>query len=105
MTLIEPDVSAARGSFRAAYAVIKTERSITSTLPRLLDHVLSIAEHGDDDYFVNAGGNEFAVVDVVTREKAWFEMPKGCTPDNITAMIESTFDASAFRVGSRLWFV
>ena len=48
---------------------------------------------------------EFAVVDVVTKEKAWFEMPYGATPEIVRALIEGHFDAPAFRVGPKLWFV
>lgn len=104
--LVEPEVSEVRGTFRSQYSTPKAVRAMTATAPRLLDYLLSVVEHGDPDYFTNPKADEFAVVDVVTREKAWFEMPRAdSTPDSITGMISSTFAASAFRVGPRVWFV
>jgi hypothetical protein len=72
---------------------------------RLMDLCLCIAASDDEDYLRCADPGEFAVVDVVTKEKAWFEMPFGATPHNITALIESHFNVSAIRVGEKLWFV
>ncbi|MES2688081.1 MAG: hypothetical protein V4706_14760 [Pseudomonadota bacterium] len=98
--LIEPVLTEARGTFRAHYSKPKTDKG-----PRLLDYVLTIAEEGDAEYLSAPCVGEFVVVDVVTREKAWFEVPTDFTPDNITGMIASTFAARAFRVGPRMWFV
>lgn len=105
MELIEPELHAHRGSFHARYAKPKAERTPDQKGHRLLDCLKAIAPSDDPEYFMPAAAGEFAVVDVVTKEKAWFEMPHGCTPDMVTAMITSTFNADAFRVGNKLWFV
>lgn len=103
--LIEPAITIKRGNFRQAYAVPKDKRAANCARTRLLDCMIALALHEDAQYFDNAGPGEFAVVDVVTKEKAWFQMPFEATPDTITGMIASHFDAPAFRVGPRLWFV
>lgn len=94
-----------RGSFHTNYALSKERRPVGRFTARLLDCMLAVAPHDDPDYFENPGPGEFAVVDVVTKEKAWFDMPHGATPEIITGMIENTFAASAFRVGPSLWIV
>ena len=103
--LIEPELTALRGSFHSRYSLAKEKRLCTTTGVRLLDCMLCVAPYGDPEYFDAPGAGEFAVVDVVTKEKAWFEMPHGCTPEMVTGMIESTFAATAYRVGNKLWFV
>lgn len=103
--LVEPELHRHRGTFASSYAVPKDEKHIGNKLQRLGDCLLSVAASDDPDYFTPAQAGEFCVVDVVTKEKAWFDMPHGATPENVTAMIESHFDSSAFRVGNKMWFV
>ncbi len=54
---------------------------------------------------VDSEAGEFCVVDIKTREKAFCDLPHGATPSSVKAMIESHFDASAFRVTDKLWIV
>lgn len=111
--LIEPNPSddRSRGSFRHRYAHAGEIRGrmrnpmVHEAGWRLMDLCLCIAESYDDEYFNGEEAGEFAVVDVVTKQKAWFEMPHDCNPDMVTGMIASHFNASAFRVGEKLWFV
>ena len=105
MELIEPTVGQARGSFRSVYAFKKDEPYRHGKGLRLLDCLICFWDHESGAYFNAPGAGEFCVVDVVTKEKAWFELPFGATPETITAMIRSHFAADAFRVGDRLWFV
>lgn len=107
MVLIEPEVTAHRGTFHERYLKAKDVRDHTSRVvwPRLLDCLVCVAQSDDPEYMQACDKGEFAVVDVVTKEKAWFEMPFNATPEIVTAMVESHFGASAFRVGPKLWFV
>jgi hypothetical protein len=105
MELMEPEVTARRGNFHVRYAADKATRTPNQTGFRLLDLKLSVAPFGDPEYHAHAMAGEFCVVDVVTREKGWFEMPHGCTPDMVTGMVASTFNATAYRVGPKMWFV
>lgn len=101
--LIEPEAHATRGNFHCKYAVQRVPQGRAHI--RLLDCMVTCASHGDGDYFESSGPGLFEVVDVVTREKAWFEMPYGSTPETITRMISSHFDSTAFQVGNKTWFV
>lgn len=94
-----------RGSFHARYIVPKEARHANQTTPRLLDCLASVAPYGDPDYMEYPTAGQFVVVDVVTQEKAWFEMPYGATPEMVTGMVSSSFNATAYRVGPKLWFV
>lgn len=70
-----------------------------------MDCLLVIANVGDQNYFEPRAPGEFAIVDLETKEKGWFELVVGVTPEMVTAMIESNFAASAVRVDSWLWVV
>lgn len=95
-----------RGTFHMSYAIAKEDRhKARAKWPRLLDCLRCVAQSDDPEYFLEAMPGEFAVVDVVTKEKAWFEMPYGCTPEIVQAMVEGHFAAQAFRVGEKLWLV
>ena len=94
-----------RGTFHARYSVPKDQRPCTSTMHRLLDCLLTWAAEGDPDFLASPRSFEFAVVDVVRKEKAWFEIPAGYTPEMITGMISSSFNATTCQVGKRIWFV
>lgn len=100
-----------RGSFHAAYALPRAGVRADGQLiagakgPRLLDYMLCVMEPGDAGYLQNGEAGEFAVVDIITREKALFEQPENIKPEAIGAMIASTFNVSAVRVSQRLWIV
>lgn len=93
-----------RGTFQARYAQPQDRRTVDK-YHRLGDLLLVVAATDDPQYMTAAQPGEFAVVDVLTKEKAWFEMPHGCSPAMVTAMVESHFNSTAFRVGDKLWFV
>ena len=101
------DANSARGGFNGRYARAKAEEKNSPHYEgiRLLDCLLSVAASDDPDYLLSPAIGEFAVIDVVTKEKAWFEMPHGCTPEIVTSMIQSCFNANAQRVANKLWFV
>ncbi len=103
VNLRDPENHAGRGSFHSRYLRDSDKRP--GKTPRLLDCLIAIAATDDPDYFDAPEAAEFAVVDVVTKEKAWFEFPYGCTPEMVTGMIESTFASEAFRVGEKVWLV
>lgn len=73
--------------------------------PRLRDCLLCIAEPGGRDFFAETQKTEFAVLDVLSKSKAWYERPPGADESQIEAMIESHFGTRAFRADTRLWFV
>jgi len=94
-----------RGSFHVSYSLPKDKRHPLTMSFRLLDCLRVVMPSDDPDYLAVALAGEFAVVDMQTLEKAFFEMPYGCKPDMVTAMIESTFNASALRVANKVWVV
>lgn len=102
---IEPELHRHRGTFQTPHTIPKSDRVLGVMRFRLGDCLLFVAPTDGPDYFTPAHAGEFCVVDVVTKEKAWFEMPIGASPEMITGMIESHFDSSAFRVGNKMWFV
>lgn len=100
---VEPEFVHTRGTFHGRYLTPKDKRPCTSTGPRLLDHLLSVAASDDPEYLRGPGNGEFAVIDVVTKEKAWFEMPHGCTPETVTGMVASCLNATPLRIGNKVW--
>lgn len=73
--------------------------------PRLMDCMLCIADRGHREFFAETRSNEFSVIDVLTKSKAWFEKPPGFDVSQVEAMIESHFGVRAFRADTRLWLV
>jgi hypothetical protein len=94
-----------RPRFTSAYAVPRNARHANAKGYRLGDCLLIVEVYGTPAFFTDTAADEFAVIDTVRKEKAWFEKPPGATVDSIAAMIESHFDASAFRADNRLWLV
>jgi hypothetical protein len=94
-----------RATFHDRYAISKTELSFRLTWPRLIECILCTAQEGDPDYFEPCGANEFEVVDLRTKEKAWLEIPKGARPEVLTGLIESHFACKSHRVSESLWVV
>lgn len=106
--LHEPVITERRGDFHRPYALDKNrpyQPASEGRTPRLMDHVMAVVASEDPDYMTDPAPGEFAVVDVVTKEKAFFEMPYGATPEIVTGMVSSHFAANAVRVGEKLWFV
>jgi hypothetical protein len=101
-----------RGSFHVSYALpragVRDDGQLIAGAkgPRLLDHLLCINHEDSAGYLHDGEGKEFAVLDLETGEKALFERPDSLTNhEQITAMVQSTFNATAFRVSARLWIV
>jgi hypothetical protein len=94
-----------RASFHSQYAVHAERRDKHRKWPRLLECLVCVVSNEDPRYFDTCDEGEFAVVDTATKEKAWFEMPDGATPADVTGMVESTFAAPALRVDRALWIV
>lgn len=94
-----------RGNFHQRYALDKAHRAMNAPGWRLLDCLLCVAPKDDPDFLDDPAAGEFAVVDAKTQEKAWFEMPQGCTPDVVQGMVESHFAACAVRVAQKVWVV
>jgi hypothetical protein len=94
-----------RGTFHQAYALPKNSEPHREKTHRLLDCLISVAPMGAPDYLDAPEAGEFAVVDTWTKEKAWFEMPNGCTPELVGQMIASTFNAGSFRISNKVWCV
>lgn len=94
-----------RATFHSRYVGAADRRDKRQKWPRLLEGLVCVVYCGDPRYLDPCDEREFAVVDRVTKEKAWFEMPSGATPEDVTGMIESTFAAPALRVDRLLWIV
>lgn len=94
-----------RGSFHDRYAIPFNERNMRNPWPRLIECILCVAQADDPDYFQPPASNEFSVVDLRTKEKAWLEIPGGADPNVLTQMIESHFAASSCQVATSLWVV
>jgi hypothetical protein len=101
--LLEPDTR--RATFHARYAIPNNMRDKRNLWPRLAECCICIRNLQAIDYMAPAADGEFVVVDVVTREKAWFEWPEGMPAGEIGRIVEGHFDSAAFRVGERIWFV
>ena len=94
-----------RASFHSQHALPEGKKFPHHQGHRLTDCILTIVNGTDDGYMVDSASGEFCVVDTKTREKAFCDMPHGATPASVKSMIESHFDASAFRVTDKLWIV
>lgn len=94
-----------RASFHSQYAVQADRRDKHQKWPRLLECLVCVVSNGDPRYFDSCDEGEFAVVDTATKEKAWFEVPEGATPADVSGMVESTFAAPTLRVDRALWIV
>lgn len=104
MTLVEPGRYVTRGNFHRPYVVSAANRR-RQPGHRLMDLMTVIVPEADPEYLEPPQAGEFCVIDVVTREKGFFELPAGTTPEQVTGMASSHFDSTAFRVGPALWFV
>ena len=93
-----------RGTFHGVYAIPSKERRRPNS-PRFLECILCTAQSDDPDYFLLPGTNEFSVVDLRTKEKAWLEVPSEADTNTLTQMIESHFAASSCQVAPFLWVV
>jgi len=105
MMLAEPERVCTRGNFHRPYAIKKSSWAKAFNGHRLMDFMTIVIPDTDPEYLAAPEAGEFCVVDVVTREKAYFEQASCLTPEMITGMVASHFDSTGFRVGPRLWFV
>lgn len=103
--LRDPHPGCKRGNFHQRYLLEQAKLDHRHDGWRLLDCLLVVVPETDPDYFDEPDAGEFAVVDVLTREKAFFDMPHGCTPAKVTEMARSHFASMAYQVGPELWFV
>lgn len=94
-----------RATFLSPYVIPKAERHPKATRRRLGDHILMVLEPKSPEYTQDADTGEICVVDMATRQKAWIETPTDLSLDEVTAMIEGHFAATAFGVAHRLWVV
>lgn len=104
VALVEPEITQFRARFDTPYAFGR-DRYQRQKKCRLMELNTTTALPGDDDYFGPVRAGEFVVVDVVTREKAWFEWMDGLEPQHVTELIAGHFGDAAYRVGERVWFV
>lgn len=101
---VEPKLS--RGTFQSKYITPKDSRGPQPKHngPRLLD-CITVVFHDGFTHEGRMAENEWAVVDLKTREKAFIEPPKGTDVDQIKRMIDSHFVGNALRVADRIWAV
>lgn len=95
----------ARGSFHGQYLKLASQRDRRAKYPRLLDCLLFIAPWGTAHYLTAPDRGEFAVLDLARREKGFFELPLGATPDELHSIIEGHFGMPAERVSELVWVV
>lgn len=95
----------ARPRFTTPYALPKHQLHKNQKTPRLGDYLMEAVPAGSPHFFDMAAETEFVVIDTVTKEKAWFEIPEKATIQTMQSMIESHFGVSAHRVDAKLWFV
>lgn len=106
MAALQQPTAPARGAFHGAYALPKEQRDIPRKHQhRLLDLLIGISTKTQPQFMAAAGEKEFAVIDLLREEKAFFEMPAGVTPEYVHSMIESTFNSRSLRIASRTWVV
>ena len=95
-----------RGAFHGAYALPAERRDLhRKHQHRLLDLLIGIATKTQEQFMDGAQAKEFAVIDLLREEKAFFEMPDGVDAEYLQSMIESTFNSRALRINSRTWVV
>jgi hypothetical protein len=103
---MKPQATPARGAFHGAYALPKEARDLhRKHQHRLLDLLIVISTKTHPQFMAAAAEKEFAVIDLLREEKAFFEMPDGVTPEYVHSMIESTFNSRSLRIAARTWVV
>lgn len=106
MAALQPQPAPGRGAFHGAYALPKAARDLhRKHQHRLLDLLIGITTKTQPQFMAAAGEKEFAVIDLMREEKAFFEMPDGVTPEYVHSMIESTFNSRSLRIAARTWVV
>lgn len=78
---------------------------IRKTLPPLSWHLIAYMPPDDPNYLAPSGEHEFDVIDLIEKEKAVFEWPKGLSADQITGWVSGWFGCTAQRVAERIWVV
>ena len=93
-----------RGRFCDSYALGKDRYQRAKGL-RLMDCELRRYAAGAEGYLDPLQKDEFAVVDTVTHEKAYFQAPQTLCVDAIGKMIANHFAAIPVRIAARIWIV
>lgn len=96
-----------RPTFHSRYIVsakdrLDRDKRASHNGPRLLDCIQIVQT--DLDFVTALDANEFAVVDLVRREKAVCELPAGGLVQ-AAAMIESYFAKAPIRITDRIWAI
>ena len=104
-TYWQPEFSPLRTGFHTPRSVNPDIRNTLKKSTRLMDLCLGTLGADEPDYLTECSPAEFAVVDMQTGEKAWFDWHQGTTPENITGMVDSWFNSASKRVAFRLWAV
>lgn len=94
-----------RPTFHESYVKPQTARDRRARWPRLLDCIRVIVQRGDARYLDEADADEFVVIDLATREKAYCEWPPGASADILHGMIEGFFGEAAERIAEKVWCV
>lgn len=96
-----------RGAFHGAYSLPKERRDMMRKhRHRLLDLLIGISTKAMPQFMDHAEDKiEFAVIDLLREEKAFFEMPDGIDTEYVHSMIESTFNSRALRIDANTWIV
>lgn len=98
--------TAGRGAFHGAYSLPKERRDMMRKHQhRLLDLLIGICTKTMPQFMVNAEKTEFAVIDLLREEKAFFEMPQGIDTAYVHSIIESTFNSRALQIDANTWVV
>ena len=102
-----PEQAPGRGAFHGAYSLPKERRDMAKKhRHRLLDLLLGICTKTMPAFMDHAAPDiEFAVIDLLREEKAFFEMPEGVDIDYVHSMIESTFNSRSLRIDDNTWVV
>ena len=106
MIAVQHPDSAGRGAFHGAYALPAERRDMhRKHQHRLLDLLIGISTKTMPQFMDGTAAQEFAVIDLLREEKAFFQMPDGVDTAYVQSMIESTFNSRALRISSRTWVV
>ena len=98
--------TAGRGAFHGAYSLPKERRDMMRKhRHRLLDLLIGISTKRMPEFMIHADEKEFAVIDLLREEKAFFEMPEGIDTAYVHSMIESTFNSRALQIDANTWVV
>lgn len=94
-----------RATFSSRYALDRQPHKRGDHI-RLMECNLSVMDwHHHCGYMEEPAPHEFAVFDTATRQKGFFEAPRGMDTDTLGAMIAGHFGVSPCLVADRFWVV